>query len=102
MRLPVGSWIWLKAMVAPLLVAVKISTGIDTRASLIWPFQYARAAIAFSPAVDRFASDSIAGGHGGSPARRGLSQRIYHAGREDGHGEAERDGRRELRQAEQV
>ena len=27
--LPVGSWIWLKAMVAPLLVAEKISTGID-------------------------------------------------------------------------
>ena len=39
MRLPEGSWIWLNATVAPLLVAEYISTGIETSASLICPCQ---------------------------------------------------------------
>src|SRR6187402_508998 len=49
MRLPLGSWIWLKAMRLEDLVAGTISTGIETSASRIRPDQYARAAIGNTP-----------------------------------------------------
>src|SRR5688572_30174996 len=79
--LPVGSWIWLKAIVAPLFVAVKISTGIETRASLICPFQYARAAMSSAPV--RFAGDSIPGGVGGSARPLIAAGRAQAAPRQD-------------------
>src|SRR5689334_6988371 len=49
MRLPDGSCTWWNWIWAPLLVAGKSSTGMDTSASLICPRQIARAAMNTSP-----------------------------------------------------
>src|SRR5690606_31077882 len=60
MRLPDGSWTWWKAMVAPLLVAEYISTGIETSPILICPRQIGRAAMPEPPSLR--ASQSLADG----------------------------------------
>src|SRR6185312_8548426 len=42
MRLPVGSWIWLKVVTPLDLCAVNISTLMETRLSRSWPFHIGR------------------------------------------------------------
>ena len=48
MGFQLGLWIWRKLILAPLLVAEYISTGMETSESLIWPFQMGRIAMSIA------------------------------------------------------